>query len=43
MSKPKVLQIGPLSERFNRELAEEYEVSALWQQAEPLTFLREQG
>lgn len=43
MSKPKVLQIGPLSERFNRELAEEYEVSALWQQAEPLAFLREQG
>ena len=43
MSKPKVLQIGPLSERFNRELAEECEVSALWQQAEPLTFLREQG
>jgi hydroxypyruvate reductase len=43
MSKPKVLQIGPLSERFNRELAEEYEVSALWQQAEPLAFLRERG
>ncbi|EJO94923.1 NAD-binding D-isomer specific 2-hydroxyacid dehydrogenase [Ectopseudomonas mendocina DLHK] len=43
MSKIKVLQIGPLSERFNRELAAEYEVSALWQQAEPLTFLREQG
>ncbi|WP_278620255.1 2-hydroxyacid dehydrogenase [Ectopseudomonas oleovorans] len=43
MSKAKVLQIGPLSERFNRELAAEYEVSALWQQAEPLAFLREQG
>lgn len=43
MSKPKVLQIGPLSERFNRELAAEFEVSALWQQAEPLAFLREQG
>ena len=24
MSKAKVLQIGPLSERFNRELAEQY-------------------
>jgi len=43
MSKPKVLQIGALSERFNRELAECYEVTALWQQAEPLAFLREQG
>lgn len=43
MSKAKVLQIGPLSERFNRELAEQYEVSALWQQTEPLAFLRAQG
>ena len=43
MSKIKVLQIGPLSERFNRELAEQYDVTALWQQAEPLAFLREQG
>ncbi|MNF50397.1 Glyoxylate/hydroxypyruvate reductase B [compost metagenome] len=43
MSKPKVLQIGPLTERFNRELADEYEVTALWRQAEPLAFLREQG
>lgn len=43
MAKAKVLQIGPLSERFNRELAAEFEVGALWQQAEPLAFLREQG
>ena len=43
MNKPRVLQIGPLSERFNRELAQRYDVSALWQQAEPLAFLREQG
>ncbi|HIQ41892.1 2-hydroxyacid dehydrogenase [Pseudomonas sp. BMW13] len=43
MSKVRVLQVAPLSERFNRELAERYEVSALWQQADPLAFLREQG
>lgn len=43
MNKPQVLQIGPLSERFNRTLAEQYEVTALWQQADPLAFLREQG
>ncbi len=43
MSTPKVLQIGALSERFNRTLAERYEVTALWQQAEPLSFLRERG
>ncbi|HSC84472.1 MAG TPA: 2-hydroxyacid dehydrogenase [Pseudomonas sp.] len=43
MSTPRVLQIGPLSERFNRTLAERYAVTALWQQAEPLRFLREQG
>lgn len=39
----KVLQIGPLSERFNRTLAEQYKVTALWQQADPLGFLHEQG
>lgn len=43
MSKPKVLQLGALSERFNQVLAERYAVSALWQQAEPLRFLQEQG
>jgi hydroxypyruvate reductase len=43
MSKPQVLQIGALSERFNQVLAERYEVSALWQQADPLQFLKEQG
>ncbi|WP_172147612.1 MULTISPECIES: 2-hydroxyacid dehydrogenase [Pseudomonas] len=43
MSKPQVLQIGPLSERFNRTLADHYQVTALWQQADPLAFLREQG
>ena len=43
MNTSKVLQIGALSERFNRTLAERYEVTALWQQAEPLSFLRERG
>lgn len=43
MSKSKVLQVGALSERFNRELVAEYEVCALWQQADPLAFLRENG
>jgi lactate dehydrogenase-like 2-hydroxyacid dehydrogenase len=38
-----VLQIGPLTERFNRELADRYAVTPLWQQADPLAFLREQG
>lgn len=43
MSKLRVLQVGSLSDRFNHELAQRYDVSALWQQAEPLNFLREQG
>jgi lactate dehydrogenase-like 2-hydroxyacid dehydrogenase len=43
MNKPQVLQIGPLSERFNRTLADHYQVTALWQQADPLRFLQEQG
>ncbi|MFZ3205271.1 MAG: NAD(P)-dependent oxidoreductase, partial [Pseudomonas sp.] len=43
MSKPQVLQIGPLSERFNANLAARYAVTPLWQQADPLAFLREQG
>lgn len=43
MSRNRVLQIGPLSERFNRTLADEYEVGALWLQADPLAFLDEQG
>ena len=43
MNTPKVLQIGALSERFNRTLAQRYDVTALWQQADPQTFLREHG
>ncbi|MDX1721876.1 MAG: 2-hydroxyacid dehydrogenase [Pseudomonas sp.] len=43
MVNSRVLQIGPLSERFNRTLADHYQVTALWQQADPLRFLEEQG
>lgn len=43
MHKPQVLQIGPLTERFNRELAARYAVTPLWLQADPQVFLREQG
>jgi lactate dehydrogenase-like 2-hydroxyacid dehydrogenase len=38
-----VLQIGPLTERFNTALATTYSVTCLWQQADPEAFLREQG
>lgn len=43
MHSTKVLQIGPLSERFNANLAARYAVTPLWQQTDPLAFLREQG
>ena len=43
MKKNQVLQIGPLTERFNRELAARYAVTPLWLQADPQSFLREQG
>lgn len=43
MSKPKVLLVGPLTERFQRNLAEHYEVTPLWQQAAPQQFLQERG
>jgi lactate dehydrogenase-like 2-hydroxyacid dehydrogenase len=43
MNKPQVLQIGPLTERFNTSLAARYAVTPLWLQADPLAFLREQG
>lgn len=38
-----VLQIGPLAERFNLALAARYDVTALWQQTDPVAFLREHG
>ena len=43
MSKPQVLQLGPLTERFNRALAAAYAVTPLWLQADPQAFLRERG
>lgn len=43
MTAPRVLHLGPLSERFNRTLAERHGATALWQQADPQAFLREHG
>ena len=43
MHKPQVLQIGPLTERFNQALASRYRMKPLWQQADLVAFLREQG
>ena len=43
MHKPQVLQIGPLTERFNQALASRYRMTPLWQQADLVAFLREQG
>ncbi|MGY4535178.1 hydroxypyruvate reductase [Pseudomonas sp. TE3786] len=43
MSKPKVLQVGPITERFHRSLADHYDVTPLWQQADPHTFLNTHG
>ncbi|MFI8480616.1 2-hydroxyacid dehydrogenase [Pseudomonas sp. NPDC078700] len=39
----RILQIGPLSDRFNQALAADHQVTALWQQVDPKAFLREQG
>ena len=43
MSKPKVLQVGPLTDRFQHNLADRYAVTALWQQPDPKTFLAQHG
>lgn len=43
MQQPQVLQLGPLSGRFNCELAGAYAVTPLWQQVDPQAWLREQG
>ncbi|MNF56543.1 Glyoxylate/hydroxypyruvate reductase B [compost metagenome] len=40
---PRILHVGPLTERFNQRLASEYDVQQLWQQGEALAFLDEQG
>lgn len=43
MSKIKVLQIGPQSERFNSQLAAEYDVSQLWREADQPGWLARHG
>lgn len=43
MNTPKVLQIGPLTERFQHNLAARYDVTALWQQPDPHAFLSQHG
>ncbi|SEJ40211.1 Lactate dehydrogenase [Azotobacter beijerinckii] len=43
MKGAKVLQVGPLSERFNRRLAEEYGAEPYWKQADGPAFLAEYG
>ncbi|MBT8767952.1 2-hydroxyacid dehydrogenase [Metapseudomonas boanensis] len=40
---PKVLHIGPLTERFNQRLADEHEVVQLWRQGDALAYLDEHG
>lgn len=43
MTTQKVLQVGPLTERFQHNLAERFDVTALWQQPDPKAFLRSHG
>ena len=43
MTTQKVLQVGPLTERFQQNLAERFDVTALWQQPDPKAFLRSHG
>jgi len=43
MKGPKVLQVGPLTERFNRRMAEEYAAEAYWKQADGPAFLAGRG
>ncbi|MGA4635066.1 2-hydroxyacid dehydrogenase [Pseudomonas solani] len=43
MSAPKLLHVGPLTERFNQRLAAEHEVVRLWAQPDADAFLAEQG
>ncbi|NWL80053.1 hydroxyacid dehydrogenase [Pseudomonas taiwanensis] len=40
---PKILHVGPLTERFNQRLAGEHIVVPLWQQGEALAWLDEHG
>lgn len=43
MAKPRLLQIGALTDRFNQRLAAAYDVQQLWTQADPAGFLKEHG
>ncbi|MGV6473777.1 2-hydroxyacid dehydrogenase [Azotobacter vinelandii] len=43
MNGPKVLQVGPLSERFNRRMAEEYGAEPYWKHVDGQAFLAGQG
>ncbi|OEO25430.1 hydroxyacid dehydrogenase [Pseudomonas sp. J237] len=43
MQRLNVLQVGALTERFNQRLADEYNVTALWQQTDPQAFLAQHG
>lgn len=40
---PRVLHVGPLTERFNQRLASEHSVEQLWKQGDALAFLGEHG
>ncbi|MDH4608359.1 2-hydroxyacid dehydrogenase [Pseudomonas sp. BN102] len=40
---PRILHVGPLTERFNQRLASEYDVQQLWKQSDALAFLDEHG
>ncbi|WP_297842704.1 2-hydroxyacid dehydrogenase [Pseudomonas sp.] len=43
MANPRLLQVGPLTDRFNQRLAASYDVQQLWTQADPVAFLNEHG
>lgn len=43
MQRLNVLQVGALTERFNQRLADEYNVTALWQQTDAQAFLAQHG
>ncbi|MDH4553734.1 2-hydroxyacid dehydrogenase [Pseudomonas sp. BN417] len=40
---PRILHVGPLTERFNQRLACEYDAQQLWKQGDALAFLDEHG
>ncbi|MDE3738100.1 2-hydroxyacid dehydrogenase [Pseudomonas resinovorans] len=40
---PKILHVGPLTERFNQRLAHEHDAVPLWQQGDALAFLDAHG